>query len=181
MKKMFNKFMWISLGFSVMFLIMGIVLLVYPSVSLKVIANFVSVLMLVCGALLVLDYKSRILLTSFVSFGVLLIVMGIVLLFHPNVVITLIPIMVGIYIITNAVVSIQISLELRRYNSSYMGVLLLSILSLVCGFCMIAYPQSGAVALALYLGIALVVYSVSALINLFIFKRNVDNIVKLLK
>ena len=68
-------------------LIAGVLLVWFPSVSLKVISYVIAGAMLLFGIILVTDYKARIFYTEFITLGVLFIILGSVLLLHNNIVI----------------------------------------------------------------------------------------------
>ena len=71
------------------------------------------------------------------------------------------------------------SLSLKRVGySSWVLPTIMSIIAIVCGVLMIVYPQSGTIALTTLFGILLIIYSVAAMLDLIIFKKNVNDIVK---
>ena len=167
MLKKFNKFMLITMLFSIMLCLMGIILIIYPDISLKVIALIIAVSMIVGGLFLIIDFGGRILFTNFMTIGILLFIMGVILLIQPNIVVTIIPYIVGIYIIINSIFDLQVSLGLKKYE--------------ICGIFIITYPQSSMTVLTSYFGIVLIIYAVSMLVNSIVFKKNVNDIVKLLE
>ena len=114
MLKKFNKFMLITMLFSIMLCLMGIILIIYPDISLKVIALIIAVSMIVGGLFLIIDFGGRILFTNFMTIGILLFIMGVILLIQPNIVVTIIPYIVGIYIIINSIFDLQVSLGLKK-------------------------------------------------------------------
>ena len=59
--------------------------------------------------------------------------------------------------------------------------IILSILTILCGIIIILNPQSSSFALTTLFGILMMVYSVIGIVNLFIFKSNVNDLVKQLK
>lgn len=182
MKKIFNKFITISIATCILFLIVGIILMFYPDVSLRVISYLIAGLLLIIGLVLVYNYKGSILLTNFLTAGALAMILGTVLLIYPNSLVTLIPIMVGIWMLINGIISIQISITLKKVKyDGWIVTTLLSIMSIVCGSLIIINPQSGAEALTTFLGIMLVIYSVTDIMNLTIFYVNTKKIVKLLE
>ena len=182
MLKKFNKFMLITMLFSIMLCLMGIILIIYPDISLKVISLIIAVSMIVGGLFLIIDFGGRILFTNFMIIGILLFIMGVILLIQPNIVVTIIPYIVGIYIIINSIFDLQVSLGLKKYEiEGWLLPTLLSILSILCGIFIITYPQSSMTVLTSYFGIVLIIYAVSMLVNSIVFKKNVNDIVKLLE
>ena len=108
--------------------------------------------------------------------------MGIILLLYPDILVILIPIVVGMFVIVNSIVDIQLSLVLKDcgYNMWFLSIVL-SILTIVCGIIIMINPQSSSTALTTLFGILVMVYSVAGMTNLIIFKSNVNDIVKKIK
>ena len=139
MIKRFNKFMWLAICSSIVFAIVGILLVCFPEVSVKVISYVIALSLITCGIVLISDYKGSILL-------------------------------------------IELSLSLKKVGySAWVATIILAIITILCGLLIIINPQSGTLALTTFFGILLIVYSVSDIIDLFIFKNNVNDIVKLIK
>ncbi len=180
MLKKLNKLFWMMIVFSLLSLIAGVLLVWFPNVSLNVISYIIASVMLLFGIILVTDYKARIFYTQFITLGVIFLILGSILLLHNNIIQILIPIIIGTYIIVNEIVNMQIALKLMKYSNSMILAFVLSLLACVCGVLMIVYPSDSAVALTLYMGIVLIVYSISVLTNMIIFKKHVNDIKKVI-
>jgi uncharacterized membrane protein HdeD (DUF308 family) len=179
MLKKFNKFMWISIASCVLFLIIGIIFLGNPETSFKVVSIIFSVLLIVTGIYLIVDYSGKVLFTSFLTTGILSLILGVVLLLNPDALVVLVPIVVGTWMITSSIVDIELSLSLKKIGySSWLLPTIMAIIAILCGVLMIVYPHSGTIALTTFFGILLIVYSMAAIIDLFVFKKNVNDIVK---
>lgn|SRR5574344_2926 len=182
MIKRFNKFMWLAICSSIVFAIVGILLVCFPEVSVKVISYVIALSLITCGIVLISDYKGSILLTNFLSTGILALCLGLIILIYPDSLVILVPIMLGIWMIVNSIVNIELSLSLKKVGySAWVATIILAIITILCGLLIIINPQSGTLALTTFFGILLIVYSVSDIIDLFIFKNNVNDIVKLIK
>ena len=175
MLKKFNKYINISIILTLLFLALGILVVCFPTTSIKVIAIIIAILLIVGGVLLISDYGISIFWVNLTAVGILSILMGIILLLYPDILVILIPIVVGMFVI-------QISLVLKDcgYNMWFLSIIL-SILTIVCGIIIMINPQSSSTALTTLFGILVMVYSVAGMTNLIIFKSNVNNIVKKLK
>lgn len=181
MLKKINKLFWMTILSSVLLLAIGILLIAFPDVSINVVSILIASAFLAFGLILVLDYKSRIFYTQFITLGIIFIVLGAILLSHTNIIQILIPIIIGTYIIINEILNMQISLKLMKYNSNLVIAFILSLLAFICGVLMIIYPSNSAIALTLYMGIVLIIYSISVLTNMIIFKKHINDIVKLVQ
>lgn len=180
MLKKINKLFWMTIIFSLLLLVSGILIILLPNISLKVISILLALTLLIFGLILIFDYKTRILYTQFIFLGVLFIILGSVLLLHTDIIKIIVPIVIGTYIILNEIFNMQISLKLMKINKKLMWGFILSLLACICGCLMIIYPSNSALALTLYMGIVLIIYSISVLTNMIIFKKHVNDIKKIL-
>lgn len=179
MLKKINKLFWMTILFSVLLLVVGVLFVAFPNVSINALSILIASSLLAFGLILVLDYKSRIFYMQFVTLGVIFIILGATLLLHTDIVQSLVPIIIGAYIIVNEIINMQISLKLMKYSNKLVWAFILSLLSCICGCFMIIYPTNGALAITLYMGIVLIIYSVSVLTNMIIFKKHINDIVKI--
>lgn len=77
---------------------------------------------------------------------------------------------------------IRISLALKDYEDTpWVLSLLLSIVSLICGVLFIINPLTSASVITSAVGIVIIVYSISNIIDMIILKKNINDIVKALK
>ena len=76
MLKKINKLFWMTIIFSLLLLVIGILIILLPNISLKVISIVLALTLLIFGLILIFDYKTRILYTQFISLGVLFIILG---------------------------------------------------------------------------------------------------------
>ena len=96
------------------------------------------------------------------------------MLLYPKIVITLIPIVAGTWMIVSSVFKIRLSLVLKDCQiNSWVWTL-----TIICGILMIINPQIGASAITSFIGMLIIIYSASSIIDLIIFKNNVNSIVK---
>ena len=101
---------------------------------------------------------------------------------NPDIVKTLFPIVVGIVMITKSSLDLRLSLLLNENGyKNWLILFILSILSIVCGIIVIANPTIGRVAITSYIGFIIAFYSLSALVDTFIFKKNIKDIIKLIE
>ena len=61
MLKKINKLFWMTIIFSLLLLVSGILIILLPNISLKVISILLALTLLIFALILVLDYKTRIL------------------------------------------------------------------------------------------------------------------------
>ena len=100
---------------------------------------------------------------------------------NPEIVKTLFPIVTGIIMISKSAIDLRFSFLLNKSGySNWLGLAICAVISIACGLIIIFYPSIGTVALTTYLGILITVYSVSNIIDTIMFKKNINEIAKLL-
>lgn len=185
MVKKLNKYINISIVISILLMILGGVIFVYPTMTLKAFSYIVSIILILFGIYLIVeDYKFKKIwiLFDFSLIGILCLLLGIILLIYPNILTTLIPIFLGIWFIISGIVKFRLTSLLS--NSDFNGwliSLIMSVLSVTCGILFIISPLNGAIALVSFIGVLLFVYSLSDIVNMIIFKKDINNIEKGLK
>ena len=127
------------------------------------------------GALCALAYN-RLMVTILFRFdlivGILSTLAGVLLLAHPTGALTVLPIILGFYIIIDSVFSIQAAVELRRFGLGSWGLnLLLGIVGAVLGVLMILDPFDGAAALMIYMGVSLLLAGVESIYTVICLSR----------
>lgn len=182
MIKKFNKFVWLSVGICSLFTIVGGLLIFFPEISIDIIAYLVSLSLIVLGFILIFDYNGSFLLMNFLPTGLLSIVLGVVILLYPELFAVLIPIIVGVWMIVNSLVNMELCISLIKVKfQGWMLPFLLSLVTIICGILIIVNPENGVVALTTIFGMLMVIYSISNIVSLIIFKTNMNQIAKVLK
>ena len=185
MLKKLNKYINFSIVISALLMVLGIVIFVYPNFSLKVFSYGISLVLILFGIyLIVIDNKSKgfSLLVDFSLFGITLLLLGIVLLIYPSTLAGLIPIFLGMWFITNGIIKLKFTSLLADVSDySWILSLIMSILSIVCGILFIVNPLDGAEVIVSFVGILLFVYSLSDIVDMCIFKKNINVIKKNIK
>lgn len=182
MVQRFNKFLYSSIIISVLMLSIGIIFLVFPETSFETITYVLAGILIVNGIYFMIEKESNLLYTSFLTLGVVELLLGIVLLIKPDLMKTLFPIVIGIVMVAKSTFDLRLSLLLKKYEySNWSSIFICSIISIICGLIIIINPNIGAIALTASLGILIIVSSVSNIIDTIIFKKNVNSVVKILK
>lgn len=177
-----NKFLYSSIIISIIMFIIGLVFIIYPEVSFTTITYTLSILLIVNGIYFLIEKESSIFFSSFLTLGVVELLLGIIMLVNPDIVKTLFPIVAGIIMITKSTLDLRLSILLYRNNiNSWLSLLICSIISIICGLIIILNPSIGTIALTTSLGILITVYSISNIIDTIIFKNNIKEITKLLE
>ena len=145
---------------SVLFCVLGIVLIAAPGTSVVWLGRLLGIGMIVFGAIKLVGYFSRDLFRlAFqydLAFGILLIALGIVTLARPNGAMSFLCIAFGIPVLADGLFKIQIALDARRFGiEKWWIVMLLAALTCVIGLLLVIRPSEAAQALMVLMGISL--------------------------
>lgn len=181
LKKILTKTGWLSLVESLVFAIIGIVLIQNPEGSVKVISYILGISFIVIGvykiiAHLVAKEKGNLYDYS-VVFGLMAIVIGIVMIVFSGAISTLFGVIVGIWIIYSAILRASSSIKLKELDSSKIWIisLVLSALMLICGI----YIVANASKIVAAIGVFILIYAIIDIIENIIFLKNVNEFNKI--
>lgn len=185
MLKKLNQIINEAIGISIIFLLLGIIFLIFPNISIKIIAYLIAIILIGSGIYLTyleIYTKSFLLPIDTLLNGILSILFGIIILIYPDIFKIMIPIILGTYFILDSIFKLKLVVLLRRIdNKSWIVTLLLTILSIICGLILILNPIDSSIALALFAGITLIIYSLSGIIDMILFKKNIHDLTKVFK
>lgn len=182
MIKKINKFVDLSIIASIIFTIIGLCLIIFPDVSLNIMSYVIGGLFLIFGIyLFTINYNSLIL-TDMIFFGVMMVLLGVILIVYPKLIAQLIPIVLGIWFITDSIVKIRISLSLKDYDDTpWVLTLVLSIISMLCGVVFILHPLASSEVITTFIGALIMIYALSDIIDMFMFKKYINDVIKSFK
>lgn len=145
---------------SVLFCVLGAVLLVMSERCVPWIGRALGIGMVVCGAIKLGGYFSkdlfRLAFQYDLAFGSLLIAVGIITLCHPGEAMSFLCVMFGIPVLADGLFKIQIAVDARRFGiPQWWLVLALAVLTGVIGLLLVLRPTEGAQALVMLMGVSL--------------------------
>ena len=127
---------------SVLLCVLGVVLFVWPGVSVAVIGELLGI------GMIVFEYD--------LAFGVLLIALGIVTLTHPGETIGFLCVVYGILVLSDGLFKVQIAVDAKRFGiDRWWAILLAAACAGVLGVLLVLRPGEGAQALTMLLGASL--------------------------
>jgi uncharacterized membrane protein HdeD (DUF308 family) len=146
---------WLTIGVGILSLIAGVIVILKPSNSLATIAVVVGIFAVVDGIVALVRAiggppGGR---AFLVLVGIISLVIGVILIRHPSKSVSAIALVIGIWLIAMGAIRLVLAFE----TSGDRGWLLfVAIVELIAGVVIVAEPHIGVTALALILGIGLV-------------------------
>ena len=159
---MVKKLKWNLILMSLLYVGLGIFLVMKPGTALNIVCYALGGVVLACAAVQLIRYfvvergvfQSQLTLIS----GLVCLALGVFLLLRSDIVVSILPIVFGLFVIFDAIGRVQNALDLRRCGyDSWKGFLLLPVLSVVLGVVLIANPFGAMETLVMAIGVILIV------------------------
>ena len=177
MKIEVKKTIWPSLISSGVILVLGLLLFFKSSVTLMGISYIFGGLIIAIGVLAIVRFISNnhsdISNQLNIVYGIICIISGIFFIEKPEIIGSIIPVVMGIGIIISSSLKIQQSFNLKSLNSSYFfWSFVTALLSLICGVVLLFNPFKVAVIITKVIGIFLVMYAILDICNTLVLKKS---------
>ena len=104
--------------------------------------------------------------------GVFALIFGIIIMINPDIIGSIIPLLIGIWMVINGVTKLYYSLTINKVSSATLSIII-SLVILVCGLILIFNPFKGAILLTKIIGISVIIYSILDLIECYTLKKTV--------
>lgn len=158
-----NRIRAVKLGYliiSALLCALGIVLILSPDFSASLLCRIGGSLMILFGIIKVLGYCSkdlyRLAFQYDLAFGSLLIALGAILIFRTELMMQLLWILLGICILSDALLKVQIAIDARLFGiRKWWLILAVAAATGILGFLLILRPAEGARAVMTLLGVSL--------------------------
>lgn len=179
MKKL-KTIKWIFFGISAAMLILGLCLIINPSISATVLCYLFAVIMIAAGIARIICYTKHKTL-GFINYeltqGLLDILLAIIFFLHPHNVITVLPIIIGTMIVINSAFKLQIAIDFKRIGvQNWWSILLLVVLSIIFAVTLILNPYEGSMVLMIFIGISLIIDSIQNIFTIFYISKYIRKI-----
>ena len=156
---------------SILLCVLGIVLIAVPDFSVTLLCRLGGGIMMLFGLVKVIGYCSkdlyRLAFQFDLAFGILLMALGIILIIRADAMVNLICIVMGICVLADALLKIQISIDSKTFGiQKWWLILAMAILTGVAGFLLVFRPSESIQVIVILLGISLITEDVLNLITI---------------
>ncbi|MGN0667146.1 MAG: HdeD family acid-resistance protein [Huintestinicola sp.] len=163
--KALKRLKWFCLGISIVLLLLGLYLIIWPYISAIALCYLLSAILFVSGVVRIYCYGKYSLNDLFhyyeLPLGILDVLMGVYGFVHSRNVIIALPVIIGVLILIDSAFQIQTSIYVKRMGfQSWIGIFLLSVTNIIFASMLILNPFAGARTLMLFIGLSLTVESV---------------------
>lgn len=182
-KNKFKSMYRTSIIFSIVLILIGLFLLINPETTLHAISYVIGIGLIVWGLVPTLQALSNKENESYMQIGLILgvfaILFGIFVVLTPNFIGSIIPFVLGIWMIINGIIKLSYSVTLNK-NSNATNAIIISLVITICGLILVFNPFGGAKFMTQILGISLIVYSVLDLVECFTLKQTMNEVKKVI-
>lgn len=180
MKETINKMFISSILSSAVLLVIGLLLFIRPEGTLSLISYTIGGILVIIGTNSLINYyRGKEYVSKFeLVYGVLGVLGGFVLILNPKAIVSLIPFIIGVWIVISSLSKLKYAVELNS-KKTRTGIISLAIiiLTLVLGVVLIFNPFSGAVFITKMIGLFLFAYAILDIVQSSIIKRDIGAIV----
>ena len=158
--KLFRGMRGSILIFSIIYVLIGIILLIVSDAPMIAVTYIFSVLLILSGLILAMYYIGREVTPENESYdlvaGIVSVAAGVYLLIHAKLVTPWLPAVMGLLIVLSGIITFQNALDLRRLKQIlWAPVFLISLLSMGLGFLILYYPFGKTSTLLRVIGVSL--------------------------
>lgn len=179
MQQFLKKIDWTSIITSLAFAILGLIVAYNPNTTFQIISNVLGAILIAYGVIKILEYFKfkdvNSLYSSELSFGIIAVLLGLVVIVCSDMIEAMIRILIGIWIVYSGCMRLGLAIKLQKFDSDsriWIPGLIIAIAMLICGLYIIT--SQGAIMMTI--GIIMVAYAVMDIIEEVIFMKNIKNI-----
>ena len=174
--KMLKELKWEAILTGVLYILLGIVALLIPETMQKTLGYLIGIVLIVAGAVSMICYLLRDARDNYYHnefvFGLVGIVLGVAVLYKVEVIISLIPFILGILVLFSGCSKLQDAIDLKRLSyGSWVGMLVVAVINIILGIVLICNPFQAAVLLFRVLGVGLILSGASDCFSTIYFAR----------
>ena len=176
-----NKYLNSGIILTIVFLLVGGILIVKPDISFNIISYLIGASLIVSGIyLFIIDSKTKNIFINVFLYAILLTLIGILIILNPITLKVILPIFLGLWFLISGIFKIRLDIYMKD-EPYFILSLITNIITVICGVILLINPVESVSAITISLGIISVVSSISSLIDIIIFKKNINSVVKYLK
>ena len=140
--KMLKELKWEAILTGVLYILLGIVALLIPETMQKTLGYLIGIVLIVAGLISIICYLLRDARENYYHnefvFGILGIVLGAVVLYKVEIVISLIPFILGVLVLCSGCSKLQDAIDLKRLGyGSWLGLLIVAAINIILGVVLI--------------------------------------------
>lgn len=173
LEKFLKKSSWTDIAVSLIFILFGLMLIVSPEIVTSMIAIILGAIFIAMGIFRIINYYASGKIENYsLAIGIIAIIVGIIIMFCANIILSVFRIIIALWIIYSGIVNLQTNLIWKNFKSRlWLISLILSVLIIIAGIYILI--NSGAILQTI--GIIIIAYAIVDIIENVIFMKNIDD------
>ncbi len=169
---------------SALYVALGIVLLVWPSASVRMICNSLGFIMIVLGVTYGIIYFTKDSRTGVLQMelviGIVCLAFGVFILLNPTFLASVLPFAMGIILLLGAVVKLQSSFNMKKLHfEKWYLVLICALVIVALGIVLLCNPFTEERFMLLYIGVCLILDGMTNLVSLFCIQIRIKKLARI--
>ena len=156
---MFREMKWSMLLSAALYMVLGLILVIFPATTARTICYMIAGIAIVIGLVNLVVYFTRNITRNyyrndFVT-GLLMVILGFFVIYQADLIIALVPFIIGLCIIISGLFKLQGALDVQRMGGNSVVILGIAVVNVVVGILMVINPFESAILLYRLLGVGL--------------------------
>lgn len=178
--KLLKQLKWDALLMGVLNILLGIVALVIPETMEKVLGFLIGAVLIIAGAVSMISYLLRDAHQNYYHndflHGLLGILLGILVLYKVDIIISLVPLLLGTLVLVSGLSKLQDVIDLKRMGyGNWIVMLVLALINVVLGLVLLFNPMATAALLFRLLGVGLIFSGITDSVTALYFAGKIHN------
>lgn len=183
MMKALKELKWDALLKGALYILLGVVAFVIPETMEKTLAYLVAAVLIFAGAVSMVCYLLRSAKENYYRndflYGLIGIALGITVLYKIELIISLVPVILGIMVLISGCAKLQDVIDIKRLNSgNWIALLVIAAIDIVFGILLIANPFEAASILFRLIGAGLIFSGITDCVVIFYFAGQFKRVVR---
>lgn len=178
--KLLKQLKWDALFMGVLYILLGIVALVIPETMERLLGFLIGAVLIIAGAVSMISYLLRDAHQNYYhndfQHGLLGILLGIVVLYKVDIIISLVPFLLGTLVLVSGLSKLQDVIDLKRLEyGNWIFMLVLAVINIILGLILIFNPMAAATLLFRLMGIGLIFSGITDCVTTVYFAGKIRN------
>ncbi len=181
MNKIFKKYLTTTVISSLCLILLGFLLIFKAKDVMFFLSYVVGAILVALGTVSIIRFlrraKNQEPTDLEFAYGMISIILGIIVISHPQGIASIVPIILGIAIIINSANKLDYSMQLKaEKNKVWKTTMLIAIISTLCGIVLLFNPFAAAEAATKVIGAFIIIYAILDLVSAFTVRKTIINI-----
>lgn len=175
-------FKWDTILSSLLYVTVGTLMVIFPVSVIKSLCYTIAIIIIAMGVVKIISFllkeqQEGFARTGLVS-GMIFIAIGAFIAIRSEVIISIIPFILGILILFSGISKLQYALQLRKYSKDNNAMLITSVINIVLGIVLAFNPFRAAKFMLIIMGVCMIMTGLSDIISAIYFYRKIRDHIK---